>query len=313
LNGIWVQAIPDSRWVNSDHIPIYRETPSNYSWGLKVTGIQQVLIGGAEKDRFTLQLTYAKDGTKFQLYIIFKGASPKEGITQRRGTVAYEIQHRLPDNNGIEYPPVENCILACAPKGNSNGELTIDILKKVIFPGIGIFEGKRGGVLVDDFKGHSRDIVKEYTLSFKDQTYAYNLCEFQIMAGGITPKSQPVDAITGKIFKGYYREEYELYMLKAPLNEKGQPDPPSRQLCAQWCAAAWNKIPEALLCKTWHMCGYKRVSDLAKEGSVHNSIVQFYSTDQIRSVVEKALGPRASMNYMMVDNEFDTDSEDDLV
>ena len=155
--------------------------------------------------------------------------------------------------------------------------------------------------------------MKKYTLSFKDQTYEYNLCEFQIMAGGITPKAQPVDAITGKIFKGYYREEYELCMFKAPLNKNGYPEPPSRQLCDQWCVAAWNKTPEALLWKTWNMCGYKRVSDLSNEGSVHISIVKFHSTDQIRSVVEKASGPRASMNYMIVDNEFDTDSEDDLV
>eukprot|EP00957_Ditylum_brightwellii_P149913 11417116-Ditylum_brightwellii.AAC.1 len=82
-------------------------------------------------------------------------------------------------------------------------------------------------------------------------------------------------------------------MLKAPLNENGWPNTPSRQLCAQWYVAAWKKIPEALLCKTWHMFGYQRVSDLAKEGTVHNSIVQFYSTDQTRSVVEKAAGPRA--------------------
>eukprot|EP00957_Ditylum_brightwellii_P034741 2633160-Ditylum_brightwellii.AAC.1 len=113
------------------------------------------------------------------------------------------------------------------------------------------------------------------------------------MAGGITHKAQLIDAITGKILKGYYREEYELHMLKVPLNENGQPGAPSRQLCAQWCVAAWNKMSEALLCKTWHMCGYKRVSDLVKEGTVHNSIVQFYSTDQIQSVVEKAAGPRA--------------------
>ena len=133
LNDIWVPAIPDSRWVNSDHITIYREIPSNYSWGVKGTGKWQVSTGGAEKDMFTLKLTYTKDGTKFPLYIIFEGASPKEGTTQRRGTVSYEIQHHLPDNNGIDYPPVKKCIIACAPKGNSNDDLTIDILKKVIF------------------------------------------------------------------------------------------------------------------------------------------------------------------------------------
>ena len=72
--------------------------------------------------------------------------------------------------------------MTCSKPANSNGELTIEILREFISPGIGIFEGKRGGVLVDDFKGHSRDIVKEYTISFKSGNdnvpdfHRYNLC-----------------------------------------------------------------------------------------------------------------------------------------
>ena len=57
--------------------------------------------------------------------------------------------------------------ITCSKTENSNGELTIEILREVIFPVIVTFEGKIGGVLVDDFKGHIRDILKEYTKSFK--------------------------------------------------------------------------------------------------------------------------------------------------
>eukprot|EP00957_Ditylum_brightwellii_P113357 8643913-Ditylum_brightwellii.AAC.1 len=168
MNDIWVPSIPDSPWINSDHIPMYIDDISCYSWGVKNSG-----------------------------------AYPKEGMTQRRGSVAYEIQHCLPDNHGNNFPPVEKCVLACSSKGCSNS--------------------KRGGVLVDNFKGHIRGIVKEYTLSFKDQTCGYNFCEFQIMARRITPKAQPIDVITGKILKGCYREECDLHMLDYPLNENGQP------------------------------------------------------------------------------------------
>ena len=57
--------------------------------------------------------------------------------------------------------------MTCSKTANSKGELKTEIPLEVIFLGIGIFEGKRGGVLVDDFRGHSRYIVKEYKRSFK--------------------------------------------------------------------------------------------------------------------------------------------------
>ena len=59
--------------------------------------------------------------------------------------------------------------MTCSKTENSNGELTIEILREVIFSGIGIFELKRGGVLVGDFKVHIREIVKEYTRSFRSR------------------------------------------------------------------------------------------------------------------------------------------------
>ena len=50
---------------------------------------------------------------------------------------------------------------------NSNGELTINIIQKVILPNIVIFKGRHVVFLEDDFNSHSRYFVKEYTTSFK--------------------------------------------------------------------------------------------------------------------------------------------------
>ena len=78
-------------------------------------------------------------------------------------------------------------------------------------PSIVIFERKSEGILVENFKGHSIDGVKEYTTSLKsgDETDTKgkkdNLVAFEIMAGGITPKSLSVGAITEKVFNGYYQ------------------------------------------------------------------------------------------------------------
>ena len=80
--------------------------------------------------------------------------------------MAYELKHHLSDNTGNQYPPDNDLYMTYSKTANSNGDLTTEILWEVIFPGIGIFEGMRGGVLVDYFKYHSRDIVKEYTRSF---------------------------------------------------------------------------------------------------------------------------------------------------
>ena len=57
----------------------------------------------------------------------------------------------------------------------------------------------QGGVLVDDFKGHSTYIVKDYVKRFKssddadDEEDRYELIDFHIMGGGIKSKSQPLD------------------------------------------------------------------------------------------------------------------------
>eukprot|EP00957_Ditylum_brightwellii_P124029 9454022-Ditylum_brightwellii.AAC.1 len=80
MNDIWVPPIPDIHWFNSDHIPMDRDDTSIYSWGVKNSGRRQIATGGAEKDRFILQLAYAKDGTKLPLYLIFKGVIQKKEL-----------------------------------------------------------------------------------------------------------------------------------------------------------------------------------------------------------------------------------------
>ena len=83
------------------------------------------------------------------------------------------------------------------------------------------------------------------------------------MGGGITPKAQPLDALVNKIFKGFYRDNYDEYILSAPVNEKtGHPIPPSRQLMACWIVDAWGKVPCSLVTRSWIVCGYPSYTDL---------------------------------------------------
>ena len=112
-------------------------------------------------------MTVAKDGTKLKLHAIFKGASFNGAREHRRRTVAHELYHRLGDNAGNSYPPKEKIYLTCSESGSSSGILTKDILEHVILPYLKVEEENRSGILLDNFKGHSTDIVKQCVKSFK--------------------------------------------------------------------------------------------------------------------------------------------------
>ena len=69
------------------------------------------------------------------------------------------------------------------------------------------------------------------------------------MAGCITTKAQPIDAITVKLFQCYYRYLYGEYMLIEPLNSMNKPIATINQLFAQWCGISQDKVSEELIKK----------------------------------------------------------------
>lgn len=250
--------VKEEKWVNTDHLPVYREPVDDYTWGIRNSGRRQIGTGGKEKERFTVQLSirFKRTNNKLKPFIIFKGkpnANPN-----RKNTLLYEFNNHneVCDQNGYYHPSENDVSLAVSETANSNHELTVKILKDVIFPAIGVVDekgkpnGQSGGVLVDDFKGHSKDTVKKYTAAFL-KVY------FEIMAGGITPVAQPLDKLINKIFKAFYREFYDMYILTAPLTVHGFPVPPSRQQISTWVVDAWKQVPEDLVYKSFIICGYK--------------------------------------------------------
>ena len=101
-DGVLIPDIGDDQLVNTDHVPVYRDLPGNYSWGHINDGNTQITTGGAEKERFTVQLSCLKSGRKLCPIIIFKGA-PAHACSSTRSIVV-EIRDRLPDNAGNMYP-----------------------------------------------------------------------------------------------------------------------------------------------------------------------------------------------------------------
>ena len=120
---------------------------------------------------------------------------------------------------------------------NSNGALAQEILENVIFLRLKVGDGARGGYLVNDFKGHSTDAVKDCVKSFKsgdeddDGEDRYELVDFQIIGGGIAPKFKPFGTFLGIIIKRHCKDVCNLHMLDALINHTtGHPFMPSRQL-----------------------------------------------------------------------------------
>ena len=92
------------------------------------------------------------------------------------------------------------------------------------------------GVLWDEFRGHTSKVAKYYCTSLP-------FLKPEIIPGGLTPVAQPLDKFINKVFKAYFRDIYDNYILTAPIGNTGNPKPPSRQLLATWVVESWKKIP----------------------------------------------------------------------
>ncbi|GFH50734.1 hypothetical protein CTEN210_07210 [Chaetoceros tenuissimus] len=130
------------------------------------------------------------------------------------------------------------------------------------------------------------------------------------MAGGITPKRQPVDVYVGKVFKGLFRKRYDNYMLHAPEDEKGHPRPPSGQQVATWVVEAWEEIPEELLQKAWVTAGYKTMEEV-KNGNPDLHQLTPYERDDIVRILDPIDGGKSTFHYLNVENEYGDDGEED--
>lgn len=167
------------------------------------------------------------------------------------------------------------------PSANSNSDATEYYLEHVWAKEVDT--SKRSILLADSFAGQKTDFVKE-------QAAKYNT-HIAIMHGGITPVAQPLDKVINKVFKGYLRDLYNLWMLKGSNvasrkdPKTGYPLPPSRQLLSTWVVEAWSKIPESLVQKAFTACGYYDHQD-ARQG-VHALVA---STAQIVQIVRDEIG-----------------------
>ena len=156
----------------------------------------------------------------------------------------------IPGSWRLQHPTKEELEMFVETKVNLTGDLTKEILNKIIFHEIGANNVEKVWLLCDYFKGHSKQCVKGLVKSLD--------CSWKIMAGYTTPVCQSLYWLLNKLFKGKYHGLCDHWMVTAPINQKiGYPISPSHQLCAQFEVLAWEKIPDAVVGKAWTGCGYK--------------------------------------------------------
>ena len=179
---------------------------------------------------------------------MFKGASFNSTRECRRRTVAHELLNRLEKNLANLYPPAEKKYIQL----RTNWVILVDFQQRVFqeilhFLRLKFEEGNRDGVLLDNFKGYSMDVVKTYIESLKrgdsrkDKESECNLIDFCIIGSRIILKSKPSDLFLGEIIKGFCRDFRSTFMLDTPV------DPmidylfvSSHYFCATWVVSLWE-------------------------------------------------------------------------
>ena len=109
-----------------------------------------------------------------------------------------------------------------------------------------------------------------------------------IIPGSLTPVAQPLDKVINRVFKAYFWDLYDQYILTAPIGKSGNPTPPSRQLLSTWVVEAWEKIPEELVNKSWTACRYPQEKDVTTNNA--NAMV-VWSEKDIGAMAEALCGP----------------------
>ena len=111
-------------------------------------------------------------------------------------------------------------------------------------------------------------------------------------------KTQPLDVLIIKVFKGYFKGIFEAWSLCTPLNKKnGNPLPPSCQLLANWVVLAWNKISPALVVKACEVCRYKTQKQLKRDAADMGAIA-VWSPKSLGAEVKIAAGHDALTHFL---------------
>jgi hypothetical protein len=130
-------------------------------------------------------------------------------------------------------------------KGWMTEELMLEWLKVVWSRRPGAFLNQLSMLVLDTFKGHLTDSVKDQLRKMKT--------ELVVIPGGMTSVLQPMDVSINKPFKDRLRQQYLTWSADPirELTETGKIKHAAPSEVARWVSAAWKANPESIIVRSF--------------------------------------------------------------
>ena len=224
--------------ANMDETPLTFDMPPNRT--IHNTGEKTIKIRttGNEKNRVTVVLTCAGDGSKLRPMVIFK-----------RKTLP-----KVANKHGI--------VIAAQEKGWMDTERMKIWIEKVWRARRGGLGRRRSLLVLDAFEAHVTDSVK--TAIARENT---NLA---VIPGGLTSILQPLDVSLNKPFKDNVRRRWMAEGIHE-FTAGGRQKKPSEEVILSWIAGAWNEIPEEMIESSFLKCGITNNIDGSEDHLIYEA------------------------------------------
>lgn len=223
--------------VDRKYILNMDQTPLNFSLQdgstLNLAGERTVTVRGTGggRDRTTVCLGVAADGSKLKPMMIFKG--------NPTGTIA---RRELPEN-----PNRDDIALVCQPNAYQDEANMLQWIELCLAPYVADKpEGVPCILFLDQFSAHQTDAVKARLEELG--------VELRLIPGGCTWLVQPIDVGIGKPFKDRCRSFWWEWMI-GPSERDAVVDRASREEQSNWVNQAWQAFPEDIIRNSWLKTG----------------------------------------------------------
>ena len=227
--------------ANMDEAPLTFDMLPNRTINISGEKTVKICMTGNEKNRITVVLTCAGDGSKLRPMVIFKRKTlPK--VANKRGVV-----------------------IAAQENGWMDAERMKTWIEKV-------WRSRRGGLgrrrslpVCDMFEAHVTESMK--TALTRENT---NLA---VIPGGLTLILQPLDVSLNKPFKDGVRKRWMEWMAEGihEFTASGRQKKLSEELILSWIAGAWQDISEEMIESSFLKCGITNSLDGTEDDLVYEA------------------------------------------
>lgn len=220
---------------NADQTPVWFDCPENYTVELKGKKSVAVRTTGAERQRCTVMLCVTADGRKLPPYVVLK-------------------RKRIPNE---VFP--KGVIVRAQEKGWMNDDLVLDWVKCVWQNRPGALLAKRSLLVLDSFRGHLTDKVKEQLRRVGT--------DMAVIPGGLTGMLQPLDVSVNRPFKVEFRRLYTEWMASGSHEQTPTGRLKRAPLAAVlgWVLSAWNSVSTDVVTRSFKVTGISNSLDGAED------------------------------------------------